>query len=112
MYVFLFFWPHSMAVKAWSPNHGTAREFPRFLKMGKGLQEMLLQRIYTNGQYSYEKILSIPHLWGNTNLNHFLLIMMAIILKKKKQKTTGAGEDVKSEPCSIAGRGIKWFKSW
>lgn len=27
-------------------------------------------------------------------------MMMAMILKKKKQKTAGAGEDVKSEPCS------------
>ena len=77
------------------------------LKMGKGLEQIFLQRRCTKGQQASERMLTISY-YGSTDQNHNGLPFHAHqdgYSLKENQKITRVGKDVENlEPlCVIAG---------
>ena len=77
--------------------------------MGKGSEQTFLQRRYSDGQQTHEKMLNITHHQGNTNQNHTEIPPHISQLKLTTPETTDAGEYVeKWEASCTVGRNANW----
>ena len=76
-------------------------------KMGRRPKQTFLQRRYTDGQQTHEKMLHTVHYLRNANQNYMRCHDIAIRMVIIKKSTINAGEDVKKrEPSCIVGGNV------
>ena len=83
--------------------------------MGKGPEQTLFQRRYTNSQQVYEKMFNISNHQGNGNQNQNLDIILHLLgwLLQKCQKITSVHKDVeKREHLYTVGGNVNWYSHY
>ena len=77
--------------------------------MGKVVEQTVLQREYTDGQQTYEKLLNVTNHQRNANYNHDEISHFSEWLLSVNEQTTSAGKDVKKkEPQCTVGGNADW----
>ena len=77
--------------------------------MGKGLEQLFLQRKYTNGHGPYEKVLNITHHWGNANQNHNEISPYTSQNGQNQKEITSIGEDMEKKETLCT---VSWYSHY